>query len=109
MLVKSEKNFPVTPAAKIALGKDLFALVDPDRLDYLTQFNWFTKKSFYRTYAVRTARVNGKKVFVRMHRVIACTPKDEVCHHTNHDTLDNRKANLQNMSKFEHAKMHSYR
>lgn len=109
MLVKALKIYPSTPYAIIPLNGVFFCKVDPDWFDYLIQFNWFAKKSFYRYYACRTTRKNGRKVFFRMHRIIAETPADQVCHHVNGNTFDNRRLNLQNMSWFEHTKKHSYR
>ncbi|MBA7478001.1 hypothetical protein ES707_13416 [subsurface metagenome] len=109
MLVKTDPGFPYTLAAKIELQGEFFVLVDPDWLDYLIQFNWYAKKSNSQYYACRKV-TDGKSVwFIRMHRLIADTPVDLVCHHVNRKTLDNRRANLQNMSWFEHAKYYSYR
>lgn len=109
MLVKADKHYPQTAAARIPLSDSLFALVDPDWFDVLIQFNWYAKKSAYRWYAVRKICLNGHCWLVRMHRIIAETPPDMVCHHVNGFSLDNRRLNLQNMSWFEHTKMHSYR
>jgi len=109
MLVLKVTDHPQTPVARIPLSDGQFALVGPEWFDYLMQFNWFLKKSAYRCYAVRTTHINGRKVFIRMHRVIADTPPDMVCHHINGFALDNRRLNLQNMSSYEHTKMYSYR
>lgn len=109
MLVQTDKNYPSTPAAYIPLGDGLMAIVDPDLYDELSKYHWFAKRSFHRIYAVRTTHINGKKVFIRMHRVVANTPDDLVCHHINKNSLDNRRANLQNMSWYDHTKLHSWR
>lgn len=109
MLVQSEKNFPETPFKRITLGTDQVILVDPDLYDELTNYHWFLKRSFCRAYVVRTTHIGGKKVFLRMHRIVANTPDDMVCHHINGSSLDNRRANLLNMTWYEHTKLHSYR
>jgi len=109
MLVQSDQRFPDTPSAWVPLGKGLFALVDPGWYDYLLQFNWYAKKSAGRYYACRKVTKKGKVSFVRMHRFIAATPPDQLCHHINGNTLDNRSANLRNMSNYEHSKLYSYR
>lgn len=109
MLVKSDPQFPNTPAARIPLQDPMFALVDPDWFDYLNQFSWYAKKSGTCWYACRKVVENGRTFFIRMHRVIADTPAGLVCHHINRNTFDNRSLNLQNMSWFEHAKLYSYR
>lgn len=109
MIVKVDKGFPNTPIAEIPLQKGQVALVDPDWYDYLNRFHWYAKKSFHCWYACRKMKQYGKNIFIRMHRAIADTPRDLVCHHVNGNTLDNRSKNLQNMPEFEHAKYYSYR
>jgi len=109
MIVKANKQHPETPYKKIELGHFKFALVDPDIFDTLNQHKWYAKKSFHCWYAVRKTTVNGKAVFIFMHRRIAQTPYDQVCHHQNGNSLDNRTANLLNMNKYDHKILHSYR
>lgn len=109
MLVQTDHDFDPGPIARIPLGKGLFALCDPDWFDYLNQFNWYAKKSFSRYYPCRKVTENGKVYFVRMHRVVANTPDDLICHHVNKNTFDVRRLNLQNMSQFEHQKLYSWR
>lgn len=109
MLVKIEPGFPNTPIARIPLQEGFETFVDPDWFDYLLRFHWYAKQSFVCWYACRKVIEAGRIFFIRMHRVVANTPYDLVCHHINHNSLDNRRANLLNMSWFEHAKLHSYR
>lgn len=109
MLVQCQRGFPDTPSARIPLQNGMFALVDPEWFDYLIQFPWYAKKSNTQYYACRKVTEHGSTYFIRMHRVVADTPVDLVCHHINRKTLDNRRANLQNMSDFEHRKLYSYR
>lgn len=109
VMVQSDPSHPPTPAAMIPLSNGMFALVDPDMYDHLIKYNWFAKKSCCRWYAVMITHVCGQKKFMKMHRVVANTPTDMVCHHVNNFTLDNRIANLQNLSHYNHVKMYSYR
>lgn len=109
MLVQTKPGFPNGPAARIKLQGHFYTLVDPDWFDFLVQFPWYAKKSNTQYYACRKITENGHAYFIRMHRVVAETPVDLVCHHINRKTLDNRRANLQNMSWFEHSKLYSYR
>lgn len=109
MLVQTVPGFPNTPIARIPLQDGRFALVDPDWFDRLIWYHWYSKKSFQCWYACRKVSENGKIWFVRMHRVIADTPLDLICHHINGNTFDNRWANLLNMSWFDHSKLHSWR
>lgn len=52
---------------------------------------------------VYTTRKNGKHYTIYMHREIMKTPKGMECHHKNGNTFDNRKGNLVNLTKEEHA------
>lgn len=109
MLVQEDKNYPETPFREIELRTEQVVLVDPELWNWLNSFNWFLKRSFCRAYVVRTETIKGKKVFIRMHRIVAKTPANMVCHHINGNPLDNRITNLQNMTWYDHTKLHSYR
>lgn len=108
MLVKIQKLFPTGPARKILLNKGFVALCDPKWLYALSALHWYAKKSRGLYYACAKVKIDGKIRFLRMHRIVAHTPADKVTHHINGNTLDNRVANLQNLTKFEHAKYYSY-
>lgn len=109
MLVKTNVRFPYTPIARIPLQHGMVAFCDPDWFDFLNQFHWYAKKSRGLYYACRKVTADGRVYFVRMHRVVAATIPAEIPHHINGNSLDNRSANLQNMTWYEHAKYYSYR
>lgn len=109
MLVQTRPGFPDTKAVGIPLQNDMVALVDPDWFDILSHVHWYAKKSRGKYYACWKVTEPGHTHFIRMHRFIAHTPKGMVCHHINGNSLDNRSANLQNMTWYEHAKYYSYR
>jgi len=109
VMVKTKEGFPTTPVARIYLGNNRWSLVDPEKFEELICYHWFAHKSFNCWYAVRTAISDGKRVFIRMHREIANTPWFMVCHHINKNSLDNRLENLQNMTWWDHTKLHSHR
>ncbi len=109
MLVQTFQNFPRSAIARIPLQNGMVALVDPEWFDRLIWLPWYAKKSFHCWYACRKVNENGKIWFVRMHRLIADTPLDLICHHINGNTFDNRRENLLNMSWFDHTKLHSWR
>ena len=108
MLVEIVKPFPTTPFDFIKLQNGMCVLFDPKWLKVLKIFHWYAKKSRGRFYACARLKYGHKVSFIRMHRCINRTPKDQICHHINGNTLDNRSANLRNMSRFEHAKLYSY-
>ncbi len=109
MLVQTKPKFPNTPIAKIPLQNGMTAFCDPKWLEQLSTLHWHAKKSRSLFYACSKVHVDGKIKFIRMHQLIAHTPPNQVCHHINGNSLDNREANLRNMSEFEHAKYYSYR
>ncbi|GAI12554.1 unnamed protein product [marine sediment metagenome] len=98
MLVKTQLGFPDTPFVEIPLQRGMKTIVDPDWFDYLNGFHWYAKKSRGKWYACRKVRAGDKVYFIRMHRVIAATIPSEIPHHINDNSLDNRSANLQNMT-----------
>lgn len=108
MLVQCEKGFPYTPIVKIRLQRGMVAFCDPKWLYALSTLHWYAKKSRGLFYACAKVKIDGKTRFLRMHRIVAHTPADKVTHHINGNSLDNRVANLQNLTKFEHAKYYSY-
>jgi hypothetical protein len=79
----------------IPLTRGLNAIVDLSDFDWLNERNWCAfipepKRDKNVVYAV--ARIDGK--FVYMHRLIAQCSAGEEADHINHNTLDNRRANL---------------
>ena len=62
------------------------AKVDDSDYELLSKYRW----NYTNGYA--QGKVNGK--LIGMHRFIMRTPKGMVTDHINHDTLDNRRANL---------------
>ena len=74
---------------KIKLTQGKFALVDDEDYIYINQYRWC-----YNAHN-NTAMSRIKSKLVDMHRVIMSTPKGMDTHHKNHNSLDNRKMNLQ--------------
>lgn len=91
---------------RIPLTHGRSALVDSDDFEYLSQFKWYCRMSSCCWYAVRKKWIDGKCTFIRMHREVMHTPEDQECHHHYCDTLDNRKAMLQNVTPEEHKEIH---
>ena len=95
----------------------MVATVDADDFEFLSQWKWSASASkqpwqsranWYAWRFEELPRVKGKRRRrkIYMHRVVANTPADKVANHLNRNTLDNRKANLENCShkeNLEHA------
>lgn len=65
--------------------------IDPQDLELIAKYKWHIGSTGY---AVWRGVEKGRKVTVRMHRLISGCPRGKVVDHINHDTLDNRRANL---------------
>lgn len=90
----------------IVLDDEHQALCDLEDMPGLLKFKWYAiqgKKCWYaRTFI-------GKKPHIlrlAMHRFVMRTPHGKQCHHRNRNSLDNRRANLLNMSRAEHNFLH---
>lgn len=78
----------------IELSRGYTTTVDAEDYDYLSQFNWHAVIAKGTPYAIRKVTINGKRVVVRLHRVVVNAPDDLSVDHINRNTLDNRKSNL---------------
>lgn len=83
---------------KHAIGEHRFTVVDDEDYAELSQYRWKAKPNGDGkiVYAIRVAQIDGKTVDIRMHRevlgLVRGDPRD--VDHINHDSLDNRRANL---------------
>ena len=109
MIVQTDNSIDLGPAIELPLTKGKVALISPGRRKDIGYFKWCAKKSHSKFYAMRKIRTGGKVKYLLMHRVIANTPDNQLCHHKNGNSLDNRRLNLENMSPFEQAKFFSWR
>ena len=80
----------------IPLRQGLFALVDDEDYEALSNYRW---KAVYSVdidshYAIAKFSKENKRVYLMMHRVILRAKKNQYVDHRNHDTLDNRKQNI---------------
>lgn len=98
-----DQNFAIIP-----LSHGMTTIVDPDIFFTLVKFKWKAVRSSFCWYAVRDVVIDGVEFRIRMHRVIAQTPDDQICHHKNRQSLDNRKINLRNMFQPDHQTLHDF-
>jgi len=81
---------------KIPLTRGMFALVDDEDFDRISQFKWYAKPHRNTFYACRTKQVRNKKTLTTLHSEIlkgGCVPR-KLIDHINRNGLDNRKENL---------------
>lgn len=85
---------------QIPLSQGLFALVDDEDFENVSQHKWYAQRFKNRDliYASRNARdATGKHIIIRMHREvmgIKAGDPTQVDHKNRSKTLDNRKTNL---------------
>lgn len=92
----------------IELGSGHAVIIDADDYEKLSGHRWFAKKSAHCVYAVRKIVSGGREHLIRMHRVIVNCPGGFEVHHKNHNTLDNRKSNLEITSPENHKNYHRF-
>jgi hypothetical protein len=96
---------------KIPLSQGLFALVDDEDFERVNAFKWCASLESRGTkyYAIRWVTVNRKRVKIRMAHFILDIPPGSlapgtVVDHRHHDSLDNRKENLEIISQEENMR-----
>ena len=93
---------------EIQLTQGKVALVDDEDFEYLSQWKWCAvwcegTKSFR---AYTNIKVDGKYRTFVMHRLVMKTPDNMLCDHINHNTLDNRKSELRNVTHSQNCMNH---
>lgn len=96
-------------SCQVKLTNGMFAIVDKPLTNQIAGLKWRAIKWHFRWYAVASRTLHGSTVQVAMHRLIAATPRGEVCHHYNKNSLDNRFANLLNQLPLHHQQLHKIR
>lgn len=81
---------------KIKLTQGKYALVDDVDFDNLNSHKWYFNSTGY---ACRDKREGGKRKCYLMHREIMGANKGMDVDHINHNTIDNRRSNLRNVSR----------
>ena len=89
---------------KYAVGDYQYAIVDDEDYEELNQYKWKAKWNGSKSniYAIRSKSIDSKMTDIRMHRVVMNAPKFDGSNdidHINHNSLDNRKANLRIVSR----------
>jgi hypothetical protein len=107
MLIKRVPYCQPESPTRIWLNARVFVLCDLEDYLELSQYRWRLRRSGSCFYAVRRIIQNGRTIEIKMHRQIMNTISGYECHHINHNTLDNRRVNLQNLLPSVHASLHA--
>jgi hypothetical protein len=89
---------------KIHLIRGLYALVDDEDYERVSQYKWSISSSGGYDYPHTPIRIEGKIKYIKMHRFIMNADIDTLVDHKNKDTLDNRKCNLRLCTKSENMR-----
>ncbi len=85
----------------IPLTQGKFTMVDDEDFEFLNQHKWCVErngKTNSHYYAVRANPLKRGLAQLRMHRIIMNTPAGMEVDHIDHDTLNNQKYNLRNVT-----------
>ncbi len=93
LFIEAMKLIPTT--------RGLFAQVDDEDYEYLSQFKWAAWKGKKTFYANRSIRRNRRTITFSMHRIIMNTPKGLHVDHIDHNGLNNQKSNLRNCTRIQ--------
>jgi hypothetical protein len=96
-----------TEIAQIPLNNGLFAIIDATDFMTLQPYHWTTRRSHSVIYACRKTHIGGKSKTIFMHRQILNAGPDIDVHHLNHNTLDNRRSNLELLNPTLHRLQHT--
>jgi hypothetical protein len=103
LLRKSEQ--PTSEIGIIFATHNIKFTVDADDWTLLHCFYWRARKKHGNWYAYRRYIKDGKTYEIAMHREIMKSHPGEEPHHKNHNTLDNRRINLENVHHGKHPRL----
>lgn len=89
---------------KIELTHGYIALVDDEDFDMLSKFKWRAYQNPHYQHLIYAITTTSKRKTLRMHRHILGAKKGEIVDHQNHNTLDNRRANLRIVTALENSR-----
>jgi hypothetical protein len=90
---------------RIPLTKGYTALVDDEDYERFGELAWCALiADDGHVYARRTARIDGRRRTILLHRVILGDPPDHKVDHINGDTLDCRRSNLRRATSVENGR-----
>lgn len=92
---------------ELRLTKGYVALIDDEDADIAIQYSWFPRidKKSGTVYVATKVKIEGKRKWIYLHRILMSAEKGQVVDHINRNGLDNRRENLKlYMSHSEHMK-----
>ena len=92
--------------AAILLDNGMRSIIDAEDVPRIRNYKWRAVKASRLWYCKTTVGPPGKRINLSLHRMIAKTPKGQVPHHDNRDSMNNRKTNLKNMTQAAHSALH---
>lgn len=93
---------------RIALTQGMFAIVDNEEFEWLSQYKWKVQKAYNTYYAVRGSYLGKgtKRIYkkIYMHRQILNAIPGQLTDHRNRNGLDNRRCNLRPCNNKENSR-----
>ena len=87
-------------------NSDLKCEIDDSDWSLVKDYSWYLKQSGFNSYVCTSKREGNQVRTIRIHRLIMAAGDDEETHHIDFDILNNKRNNLQNLSKQKHRKIH---
>ncbi len=83
---------------------DLFAKIDASDVSLVEAHTWHAEQRTQVSYAVAMILTGGKRLPIKMHRLILGRVPGKMIDHVNGDGLDNRRANLRHCTNRENSR-----
>jgi hypothetical protein len=91
--------------AYVPLTQGYEAVIDAVDVDLVADRNWCAYKNRNLVYAATNIRLDdGRKVLLKMHRLISCTPDGMHTDHADGNGLNNRRDNLRHATRSENLR-----
>lgn len=91
----------------ILLDEHHIALIDTEDLPKVVSYNWHYAQHKNKGYAITDGKVNGKRITLRLHRVVLNALPKEIIDHEDHNGLNCRKHNLRRCTPKQNAENRS--
>ena len=89
---------------EIKLTQGLFATIDDEDYDLVSQYLWRVLRTGNQIYAITNCKtIDGKLSTIRMHRLVMGNPKGKIIDHKHGNGLNNCKDNLRFCDKIKNA------
>lgn len=97
------EDFATVEVLKKKTNEIVYVKIDKEDVEKFNKYNWYASynNNTKSHYVYHSYKEDGKTQILYLHRYVLDCPIDKVVDHINHDTVDNRKANLRVVTRKE--------